>query len=259
MIVSFLALSIVAVGIQKVGEGEGDGYEITAIIRPLTPLVVEAAYAEETDLIAAIDKVINCAWIFEGASKGENGLGIFWGYIGNGLIKDGQYTDEEYRDMLKAYYTLILRHPKIFLLERWQNYLGTTGLLGRITENEPPSPVINDTVRKVVYSILEFRSLDDYYTQGTLAKVVYNSIPPSIILFLGVVICLWKKKLIYTGSILMVFLKVPLVFLTAPGGLFMYYYSPYLCGWVLLFFAGILFLTWKGKKSDETNYIDGTL
>lgn len=259
VIVSFLALSIVAVGIQKVGEGEGDGYEITAIIRPLTPLVVEAAYAEETDLIAAIDKVINCAWIFEGASKGENGLGIFWGYIGNGLIKDGQYTDEEYRDMLKAYYTLILRHPKIFLLERWQNYLGTTGLLGRITENEPPSPVINDTVRKVVYSILEFRSLDDYYTQGTLAKVVYNSIPPSIILFLGVVICLWKKKLIYTGSILMVFLKVPLVFLTAPGGLFMYYYSPYLCGWVLLFFAGILFLTWKGKKSDETNYIDGTL
>ncbi len=259
VLVSFLALAVVAVGIQKVGEGEGDGYEITAIIRPLTPLLVEAAYAEETDLIAAVDKVINCAYIFQGASEGENGLGIFWRWIGEGLVKDGQYTDEEYQDMLKAYYTLILRHPKIFLLERWQNYLGATGLLGRITENEPPSPVIHDTLRKVVYSILECRSLEDYYTQGTLAKIVYNSILPSMILFLGALLCLGKKKLIYAGSILMVFLKVPLVFLTAPGGLFMYYYSPYLCGWVLLFFAGILFLTQRGRKKDETNFIDDIL
>lgn len=259
MIVTYVVLAVVAVGIQKVGEGEGDGYEITAIIRPLTPLVVAAAYAEETDLIADIDKVINCAYIFQGASEGETGIGIFWRWVGEGLIKDGQYTDADYQNMLKAYYTLILRHPKIFLQERWQTYKEATWLLGRITDTEPPSPAINETVRKVVYSILELRSFDDYYTQGIGARIVYNSIPPSVLLFLAALLALWKKKLVYAGSILMVFLKVPLVFLTAPGSLFMYYYSPYLCGWVLLFFAGILLLTRKGIKKNETNSLNGAL
>ena len=161
--------------------------------------------------------------------------------------------------MLKAYYTLILRHPKIFLQERWQTYKEATWLLGRITDTEPPSPAINETVRKVVYSILELRSFDDYYTQGIGARIVYNSIPPSVLLFLAALLALWKKKLVYAGSILMVFLKVPLVFLTAPGSLFMYYYSPYLCGWVLLFFAGILLLTRKGIKKNETNSLNGAL
>lgn len=245
----YLVLSIVAVGIQKVGEQSGDEYEITAIIRPLTPLVVEAAYAGETDLIADIDKVINCAYIFQGASEGETGIGIFWRWSGNGLVKEGMYTEEDYRNMMKAYYTLILRHPKIFLLERWQTYKETTGILGRITDREPPSPAINAAVRNIVYSILELRSFEDYHTQGIGAKIVYNSIPPSVILLFGALILLLKKQLVYAGSVLMVFAKVPLIFLTAPSSLFMYYYSPYLCGWVLLFFAGLLL--WNQKKAGK--------
>ena len=105
----YLIFSLCLVGIQKVGEGgsgnggSGDGYEITAIIRPLTPLVVEAAYAEEKDLIAAIDKVINCAYIFQGASEGEDGLAIFWTWAGAGLLKDN-YTPKDFKNMKMAYY-----------------------------------------------------------------------------------------------------------------------------------------------------------
>ena len=248
----YLVCTLVLIAGQKQGESDGgDSYEITSVIRPLTPLVVEAAFAGETDLIADVDKVINCANIFQGASEGENGLGIFWRWVGNGLIKDN-YTAEDYRDFKRAYYTLILRHPTIFLKERWQTYRESTGLLGNINEVQPPSPVINDRLRKTVYSVLELRSMEDYYTQGKAAAAVYSTIFPSLILAAGCLLFLWKRKLVYAGALLLVFLKVPLVFLTSPGCLFMYYYSPYLCGWAFLFFAGILFLIYKqGRNGDN--------
>jgi len=249
-VLTYLALSVVLVGIQKAGEGtgRGDGYELTAMIRPLTPLVVEAAYAGETDLIADIDKVVNCAYIFQGASEGESGIGIFWRWAGDGLLKEGYYTREDYRVYKQAYYKLILRHPGVFFRERLSTYRQSTGLLGRITDGDPPSAPLNKNLRYKAYAVLELRSFDDYYTQGTAAKLVYNSLWPSLILAAGALLLLFRRQLVYAGSVLMVFLKTPLVFLTAPSTLFMYYYSPYLCGWVFLFFAGILWITKKGKK-----------
>lgn len=248
---TYLIFSIFLTGFQKVGEGGvggGDEYEITAIIRPLTPLIVEAAYAEEKDLIAAVDKVINCANIFQGASEGENGIGIFWRWAGNGLIKDN-YTREDYRNMKRAYYQLILRHPKTFLRERLSTYRLSTELLGRITDADPPSPPLNKKLRYYVYSILELRSFEDYYTQGRAASVIYSTVIPSLILAVGALWFLLKRKWVYGGSVILAALKVPLVFLTAPGTLFMYYYSPYLCGWILLFFSGILWIRKKDRKA----------
>lgn len=264
-LLAYLACSVLLVGIQKVGEGEGrgDGYELTALIRPLTPLVVEAAYAGETDLIADIDKVVNCAYIFQGAAEGESGIGIFWRWGGEGLLKEGMYTREDYRAYKQAYYQLILRHPKVFLRERISTYLQSTRLLGRILENEPPMRPLNPELRYRVYSLLELRSFEDYYTQGWGAFLTYNSIWPSLILAVGAFLLLLRRQFVCAASVLMVFLKAPLVFLTAPSTLFMYYYSPYLCGWVFLFFAGILFVVRRGNKKKkevcrEKNLMDGT-
>ena len=248
----YLIFSLCLVGIQKVGEGgsgnggSGDGYEITAIIRPLTPLVVEAAYAEEKDLIAAIDKVINCAYIFQGASEGEDGLAIFWTWAGAGLLKDN-YTPKDFQNMKMAYYQLILRHPKTFLKERLWTYKSATGILGDLPNTDPPSTPINKTVRNMTYALLELRFSGNYRMQGKASAFVYSSFLPSLVLAAGALWFLLKKKVVYAGCVIMVALKVPLIFLTAPGGLFMYYYSPYLCGWILLFFVGILWYR-KGKR-----------
>ena len=45
--------------------------------------------------------------------------------------------------------------------------------------------------------------------------------------------------------------KVPLVFLTAPSRLFMYYYSVYLIGYAVLFYSAFL-LTQKKAKGSKT-------
>lgn len=246
-ILIYLAFSVFLVGFQKIGEGSGNGYEITSIICPLTPLVVEAAYQGETDLIAEVDRVINCADIFEGASEGQNGIEIFWRWSGNGLTKDN-YTEEDFRAMKRAYYQLILRHPGVFLRERLSTYRQSTTLMGNITEADPPSPVLNNELRNKTYALLELRSFEDYFSQGAAAKIVYSTLLPSLILAVGAVWFLLKREWVYLGSCMMAALKVPLVFLTAPSTLFMYYYSPYLCGWVLLFSLGIL---WYGKRKAE--------
>lgn len=254
----YLSISIVLIGIQKIGDGgtgsggRGDGYEITAIIRPLTPLVVEAAYAEEKDLIAMVDKVINCAFIFQGASEGENGIGIFWRWGGDGLVSDS-YTEEDFQNLKRAYFQLILRHPKTFLRERLDTYWKSTGILGDLPNTDPPSPPINKNIRNITYNLLELRILDDdnYWVQGKASEFVYSTIFPSLILAAAMLWFLVKKKWIYAGCIMMVALKVPLVFLTAPGCLFMYYYSPYLCGWIFLFFMGILWIRNKNREAEE--------
>ena len=119
--------------------------------------------------------------------------------------------------------------------------------MGRITDGEPPSPPLNQKLRYYVYAALECRSFEDFYTQVPAGVIVYSTIPPSLVLAVAVLWFLWKRKWVYAGCGALVALKVPLVFLTAPGTLFMYYYSPYLCGWILLFFVGIL---WYRKKTD---------
>lgn len=254
VMICYVALAAALVSVQKIGEGQGrsDGYELTSIIRPLTVLVLNANYEGETDLLEDVDKVVNLAYIYEGAAEGKNGLAIFWDYGGDGLLKEGQYDREDYANYKKAYYRLILRHPMTFLRERWSTYWDSVFLLGDINAKEPPSNPINAQLRKWVYCILEFRSFEDYDTQNVLARIVYNSIPPTILLAAAAVILLFKKKIIYLGCVLLVLVKVPLVFLTSPGTLFMYYYSPYLCGWALAFFAGILL--WVRHRSGRGSW-----
>ncbi|MCI8374555.1 MAG: hypothetical protein HFI29_03845 [Lachnospiraceae bacterium] len=245
----FLVFGILLVGIQKVGEGKerGERYELTALIRPLVPLLVEAAYEEEQDLVKTIDQVVNCAYIFEGASLGMNGIEIFWGYLEQGLMRD-TYTPEEYREFQAAFLKLVLRHPKIFIRERMEVYLNSSKLLGRITDQDPPAPPLNKNLRYQTYALLELRSLKDCHTQGRAAAFCYSSILPFLFLASGGLLFVWKKKWVYAGSAWMAALKVPLILLTAPEPLFMYYYSVYLCGWVLPFMAVILFVN-KRKEA----------
>lgn len=249
-ILIYLCFGLLLVGIQKVGEGKerGERYELTAIIRPLVPLLQEEAYQGKADLVKIVDNVVNCAYIFEGVSQGMNGIEIFWAYQEQGLMRD-TYSPEEYREYQSAFLQLVLRHPKTFLKERMENYLSSTKLLGKITDREAPVSPLNERLRYGTYAFLECRSFEDYHTQGKAAVLMYTSIVPSLFLAAGVLLFLRKKSWVYAGSMGMVLLKVPLIFLTAPEPLFMYYYSVYLCGWVFLFGLGIL---WFSKRKEST-------
>ena len=79
-------------------------------------------------------------------------------------------------------------------------------------------------------------------------RVVYNVIIPIVLLFAIIICLIWQKRIQEAALLFLVWMKVPLIFLTAPERFFMYYYAVYLVGYVV--FAAFL-IDYLGKKLYE--------
>lgn len=240
---------------QTVGDKltSGNQYDLTSVVLPLVPLVEEAYGREDCGKqLAAIDRVIDVEIAVDGAKQGRSGISLFWGEPGF----QREYPDEAYGEFKSAYYALVLKFPAVFLEERWDCFLHSTDLLQDTTKLFSAKGVpnydtfrkyygsspVNENLRNYVIQILEWRRLGDYEHKKTGYGVVYSGLWPICIILIVWLFCLLKRK--WQGFFLLSLpmVKVPLVFLTAPSRLFMYYYSLYLIGYflaayVLLFMA----------------------
>lgn len=251
-ILIYIILFVILFVPQKIGERltSGQQYELTGMVLPLVPLV-EAAHenadAQDSELLEVIDRVVNVEVTLQGAKEGKTGINLFWGE------PDFQrtYTTQEFAEFKSAYYQLVIKYPLIFLNERWNTFCESCDLLENTTElftrdnvpnyqtfrDYPLSRPINNDLRTCVIKMLEFRSSDAYDLKLKVADVVYSVIPAVIILIIASVILLCKKRWTSLLLLITVLVKVPLVFLTAPSRLFMYYYSVYLFGYCVLFYV----------------------
>ena len=247
---------------QKIGEKmtSGDQYELTSVVLPLVPLVLQAQEDGADDLLAEINLVVDTDVISRAAAEGKNGINMFWSE------PDFQrsYTSEDFARFQSAYRKLIIRYPMIFLQERWQTFLASTDLLENTTElftNDEVENYVNfrkyllnrpisDKMRTAVIKTLEIRKSSNYEEKYPVTDWVYSPLPSILILLIACVIALAKKKRIPLVILFAAFARVPLVFLTAPSRLFMYYYSVYLIGYVLLFYLLAGQLSKKGNYSD---------
>lgn len=239
----------------------GDQYEITSMVLPLAPLLAEAQDEQQAEL-SAIDKVIDVNLMIQGYESGKSGISVFWSEPA--LIRDN-YTNAEYKEFKSAYYSLIRKYPDVFIKERMETFVNSNGILMNTTELYDTDEVANYVefreqytggqgiftgVRKQVLSLLELRSVEDYNEKLPLYYVVYSFLPQLLVLIVAAFCCLicrkWSSLLVFLG----VLLKVPLIFMTAPSLLFMYYYGIYLIGDVV-FFYGIYLLYSRGKEKPE--------
>lgn len=264
-ILLYLICAVILFAPQKLGEKitSGSQYELTSVVLPLVPLV-EAAHETDTafdrQLLAEIDKVVSVEVTLEGAREGKTGINLFWSR------PDFQrsYTDKEFASFKQAYYKLILRYPAVFLKERFETFVSSTGLLENTTElftesvpnyitfrQYPLSSPISDKTRTAVIKGLELRTQKDYTQKLAVTDLVYSALPAVLILLVASVILLIRKKWPPLFLLLTALVKVPLVFLTAPSRLFMYYYSVYLIGYAVLFYSAFL-LTQKKAKGSKT-------
>lgn len=234
---------------QTVGDKltSGNQYDLTSVVLPLVPLVNEAYGREDCEAqLKAIDQVIDVEIAVQGATEGKNGISLFWSE------PDFQrsYTDEQYRAFKGAYYDLICKFPGVFLEERLDCFLHSTDLLQNTTELFSATGVTNydtfraytgttpisEELRNTVIKCLEWRT-GDYETKKAGYGIVYSALPPIAVLFAGWLWCLIRRK--WQGFFLLSLplVKLPLVFLTAPSRLFMYYYPLYLIGYFMLAYA----------------------
>jgi len=235
----------------------GNEYDLTSVVLPVVPLVEEAAKHEDAKgILSKIDRVISVQTALEGAKENRSGISLYWSRRDE-FVRE--YTDSDYRAFKHAYYRLVLKYPAVFLKERWDCFVHSTDLLENTTELFVKEGVpnydtfrtyfgvkpVSDRLRTTVIRLLEWRKNGDQEQKRAGYGVVYSALPP--ILFL-IAVCFallrrkeWGKALLLAT----VLAKVPLIFLTAPSRLFMYYYSVYLIGYVLLI-AGIL-----GKRQRD--------
>lgn len=236
----------------------GDNYEITSLVLPIVPLIEKADEENQAELIEVVDQVLDVGIIREGARNGWNGIQIFWN--NSDLIRK-EYTKEEYSEFKSAYYSLIVKYPFVFLKERFDTFLHSDGLLMDSTqlfssmENEnyinfrsqyAGNGPIFEKLRSRVISVLECRSFEDYNQLTFWYGIVWNFFFPAAILVLTVFWLLFKRRFGYAFLLGSAAAKLPLIFLTAPSRLFMYYYSVYLIGNVL--FVYIIFLLFLNKE-----------
>lgn len=264
-IYGYLILSLVLLVPQTVGDKltSGNQYDLTSVVLPLVPLV-EAADASDScqEELAAIDEVINVDVAVQGAKENKSGISLFWG---NPDFQRMDYTDDEYAQFKSAYYRLILKYPTVFLQERFMCFMQSVDLLENTTElfskkdvsnyetfgTYPLTNPLNETLRNRTICFLEWRSASDYKHKKAGYSFVYGPFPPIVILLVSWAYCLLRKKWKQFFILSLPLIKVPLIMLTAPSRLFMYYYSLFLIGYVLLFYLliGLWSKIWKKIKA----------
>ena len=235
-----------------------DNYDLTSTVLPILPLIEAANEQNDTESLEKLNQVINVELALDGVESGISGIDLYW----SSPDFKREYNSEQYNEYKKTYYKLILRYPVVFLKERCSCFIHSNGFVGntmgifdidgvgkydwfRSLKGAEP---FDKEIRKKTISILELRKEDNYYEPILGFRVVYNVIIPIVLLFAIIICLIWQKRIQEAALLFLVWMKVPLIFLTAPERYFMYYYAVYLVGYVV--FAAFL-IDYLGKKLYE--------
>lgn len=267
---------------EKLYDANANNYQLTSMLLPVVPLIESiymdgalSSYYPESEEVALlklkdkktpdiyrhtcylylIDKVIDVQKAAQAAREGRTGISLYWSE--EEFVRD--YTDEQFAVFQKIYWQLVFEKPEVFLKERLQTFVQSKDLLENTTElftkEEIPNyekfrqlflaKPISDSLRTKVISILEFRDLNQYTKKLCGYSVVYSAIPAMVLECFILLSLLWKRKWGFSLLLASHMAKIPLIFLTAPSRLFMYYYPVYLIGYVLTTFLVIYYVVTK--------------
>lgn len=246
----YLVLTLILFVPQTLGNRltSGSQYDLTSVVLPLVDLVRrEDEVNPDSEELKKIDAVVSVDAAIEGAREGKNGISLFWT---NPDFVRTDYTSSQYSQFKSAYYQLILKHPGVFLKERFTCFMQSEDLLENTTElfdkegnanydtfrGYPLTKPVNKELRSRVICLLEWRHYPSYTDKKAGYSLIYSPILPIILLLLCWAGCLVRKKWPVFFILSLPLIKLPLILLTAPSRLFMYYYSLYLIGYVLFFY-----------------------
>lgn len=256
---------------------KSNNYSITATMEPVVRLI-RASNESDKEEIEAIDKVLDVKFISRN-SRRASGEKFFWT---EGVVRD--YTDEEYRNYLKAYLKLAFKYPKTVFEGMWEifgkagNGMGEDGkqttrnmlsgkdtlklfeltykpcikwnaVYSRVPKYKMP---INLEVRNNVICFLG--GVDSELNVTIIHNIFWNLFIPFTLIVISLIYKLMEKDWFMVFLIFAVVARIPLVFVTAPAPYFMYYLSTYLCSYVvstIVIFEFIINLINKKSKNNK--------
>lgn len=241
-----------------------DRYDVTTYINQLYVVCLnEFKENPDSEQLKIIGNVINYSELF----RFSRGI-----YANNyGLVYKTTATAEDYEAMKKAYYELLKKYPLEVVKERFDIFLKTTGFVNDynvhvddtraiFTRNAnnalklfrtyyDTTQPINLELRNSVISFLE--CFDGAHTNWAF-HIFYNVVPSMIILAIGIIVCLIKKKWALFFTLGVILAKVFAIILTAPDCFFMYYLPAYLVGAFLLWLFIVQCIVNRQNKNKKT-------
>jgi hypothetical protein len=247
----------------------GEKYLLTSMISPLSMMVQEEI---EEETLETIDKVMSVDILKEYASP----YGINPYYV-NGFIRENA-TKEEYSQLKQTYMKLVLTHLDSFMKYRLETLMATSGLYEDIRINIYDSSAIYDVdengnftasiytyfnqfpfttpifkeLRKNTIRWLESRDLQNIEEATVTYGIYYNVIAIFFILMSLLIYMIIKKAKIIALFLAGLLIKYGLIFATAPGKTFMYYFPIYL-GTLVIFTLVIMFEINNRKGKGNVN------
>lgn len=232
-----------------------NNYSVSATVLPVGELIKAASKESDAEEIMAIHKVLDCSVIY--LNDGWSGEAYLWNAIQYG------YTEEDLKGYYKAYVRLALKYPWTVIRETCQMFLNTAGVFitedgyttVRTTCTNTDNPtlwmmrgagletwtsngskwnlVLNDELRDTTIRRIAFIDSEGKAVPGF--RIIWNLMIPITLSFICFIYCMIKRKWDYVTLYICVFMRVPIVILTACAPYFMYYLSVYLVGYVLSF------------------------
>lgn len=230
-------------------------YTLSGFIEPLGSLIKGEFRSNSPDKdLEVIDRAISVDLIRE-----TSGLYAFWG---NG-IRD--LSRENLAAIEKIYIKLVLYNAPKFLKERLDFFINTNAIKNSSSQFSYKSELIyedytflknygtadmyeefkkryiynkpvNSTLRKNFITLLEGKGINSSTGSSTLFNMTFYNIAP--ILFISILILFYeirkKRSTIFLILIPTIWIRAGIVFLSAPATLFMYYFSTYLMGGILI-------------------------
>ena len=246
------------------------GYSLTATMEPVTQLLKISDESDKKE-IDIIDKVINVKYILEHPEN--TGETNFWA---EGVVRE--YTEEEYENYLKAYLKLAIKYTDVTLKSMWNIFEKTGSGIGENSKQTTRNMVswnetltlfeigersaihwnavtskvlkyktaINENIRNLVIRFLNGTDSNSKITP--IHNIFWNLFIPFTLLLICLIYKLITKDWFMIFLILTIFIRVLLVFMTAPAPYFMYYLSAYLCSYIISVIVIYEFITKSFNK-----------
>lgn len=253
-LILLFSCSIIFIQNKKLGN---DNYKL---ISTLCPIVEIIRLADDKDKILLDDLagVLNLDTIY---GNRDNGTALYW----KGKTVKRNYSKEDFHKYMLAFFQLCIRHSDIVFKERWDMFIRSLSLYGKTHHTihastrklfspdnksraskifrEAKWPLISPIYENTRVIILDMLSLE-YNGKPIpfLYQLFWSPLLPIIVLLFSTMLFFLKKEWFLFFIFLAVALRIPIVILTEPAPVMMYYLSFYMCGYLLLLYLLLLFL-----------------
>lgn len=250
---------------ESLNPGTSWQYQRTALYYQTAALVQDSDPVEDAEALSLIDPIFDVQACRQYSYLHDSDL------RDKIVREDADLTQKDWNACVKGIVRLAVKYPGSLFRERKGVFLKTVGMddtnssqtvifYGTRVLYEIPAedlkPQQTDFLYRMAATWPIVPALRDAFIMSLIGeisvlKLSWNMLPSFVLLFIATIVLLLRRKWMRWLAVGALFVRIPLVFLTAPDSYFMYYLTPYIAGYTVTAVAVVWqLLIWRQKKGN---------